>query len=244
MTVLLTGGFDPVHPGHIATMRAASQHGGLAIGLNSDSWLRRKKGYVLIPFEDRKHILEAFPFVERVFAFDDSDGSAADAIRMVSPEFFWNGGDRSSASAIPESEVQACEQVGAILAFSRHPVRSSSEYVRSISDHFQRSWEQKLWGRHVVVHDGGSWRIKLLNFGPGGKTSVQRHMKRSETLKLVAGSAVLRRPDSVCDDILSDSIPRSVAVEEWHQIVAGEEGAMIVEVQQGEYSEDDIERRA
>ena len=81
---LITGGFDPLHSGHIALIKSASHIGVynlVCIGLNSDAWLYRKKNYVFMPFEERKEILENIMSVHKVISFDDSDDSSCDAIQ-------------------------------------------------------------------------------------------------------------------------------------------------------------------
>jgi D-beta-D-heptose 7-phosphate kinase/D-beta-D-heptose 1-phosphate adenosyltransferase len=109
--VLVTGGFDPLHKGHIAYLEAAYRLGdGLVVGLNSDAWLQRKKGKQFMDFEDRKAVIDALWMVDDVFAFDDSDGSARDAIRYCLDRataariVFANGGDRTGSN-IPEMDV-------------------------------------------------------------------------------------------------------------------------------------------
>ena len=109
--VLVSGGFDPLHQGHLAYLEAAYRLGdGLIVGLNSDEWLARKKGKGLLPFADREAVLNALWMVDEVWAFDDSDGSASDFIRKVIEQFsdcrfvFANGGDRDGSN-IPEMSV-------------------------------------------------------------------------------------------------------------------------------------------
>ena len=82
--VLITGGFDPLHSGHIAYINAARELGdSLIVGVNSDEWLRRKKGQEFMPWEERATIIAALHKVDRVINFNDSDNSAKDAIRKV-----------------------------------------------------------------------------------------------------------------------------------------------------------------
>jgi D-beta-D-heptose 7-phosphate kinase/D-beta-D-heptose 1-phosphate adenosyltransferase len=109
--VLVTGGFDPLHKGHIAYLEAAFRLGdGLIVGLNSDAWLQRKKGKHFMDFDDRKAVLDALWMVDEVWDFDDSDGSASAFIRKFLDEFpdsrvvFANGGDRTEQN-IPEMAV-------------------------------------------------------------------------------------------------------------------------------------------
>lgn len=106
--VLITGGFDPVHSGHIEYINAAKSIGDfLFVGLNSDDWLIRKKGKPFMPWHERHIVLANLRSVDECFAFDDSDNTAIDAIRVIreqNPEhtiIFANGGDRTKEN-IPE----------------------------------------------------------------------------------------------------------------------------------------------
>lgn len=101
---LFSGGYDPLHVGHLSGFRDARYWADeVIVGLNSDDWLRRKKGYVVSPWEHRKEILEAIYYVDGVFGFDDSEGHAWDfilkVINIYGPEtdqiFFCNGGDKN-----------------------------------------------------------------------------------------------------------------------------------------------------
>lgn len=110
--VLITGGFDPIHSGHIAYFQAAKELGNLlCVGVNSDEWLIRKKGKAFLPFKERTTIVSAIKGVDFVIDFDDNDGSAKDAIRKVRNQFpgadiiFANGGDRT-AKNIPEMDIK------------------------------------------------------------------------------------------------------------------------------------------
>ena len=106
--VLVTGGFDPLHSGHIAYFNAAKQLGNrLIVGLNSDAWLSRKKGRPFMPWEERASVIKALKVVDDVIEFDDSDDTACAAIYKCitrwpnSKLIFANGGDRT-ANNIPE----------------------------------------------------------------------------------------------------------------------------------------------
>ena len=108
--VVVTGGFDPVHSGHIEYFKAAAKLGdSLLVGVNSDEWLSRKKGRPFMPIEERTAILDALAVVDSVFEFDDGDDTAVGAIRQIREEFpdaeiiFANGGDRKKGTT-PEVE--------------------------------------------------------------------------------------------------------------------------------------------
>ena len=107
---LVTGGFDPIHSGHIGHFKAAKELGDLlVVGLNSDDWLTRKKGKPFLPIEERLCIIRELKMVDLALAFDDNDNSSRDLIRRVldlysSDVVFANGGDRTKDN-IPEIET-------------------------------------------------------------------------------------------------------------------------------------------
>jgi len=115
--VLCTGGFDPLHSGHIEYLRAAKRLGDtLVVGVNSDSWLRRKKGREFMPSDERIKIIENLRMVDHCILFNDTDDHAIEAIRnvkMIYPNseiIFANGGDRT-AENIPEMSESDVEFV-------------------------------------------------------------------------------------------------------------------------------------
>lgn len=108
-TVLLSGGFDPIHAGHIRMILDASKHGDVWIVANSDDWLMRKKGFVFMDWYERAEILGAIKGVARVFHVDDADNTVCEAISRLKPDYFANGGDRGKSNT-PEQDV--CESLG------------------------------------------------------------------------------------------------------------------------------------
>lgn len=114
--VVVTGGFDPLHSGHIAYFEAAKRLGDLlVVGLNSDAWLTRKKGRPFLPWTERRVIIQSLKMVDVVIPFDDRDAHAKDAIRCVRDLYpdadiiFANGGDRQPTNTAeqdyPDSRV-------------------------------------------------------------------------------------------------------------------------------------------
>ena len=108
--VLVTGGFDPLHSGHISLLKSAKQiapMSALAVGLNSDYWLTKKKGQPFMPLEERIAIVRSLEMVDNVLEFTDSDGSAIEAIeqclQIYDKVIFANGGDRHNENT-PEFE--------------------------------------------------------------------------------------------------------------------------------------------
>ena len=106
--VLVTGGFDPLHSGHLAYLKAARKLGDkLIVGVNSDSWLERKKGKNFLPLSERYEIVSSIKYVDNCILFNDNDDTAIVAIKNVIMLFpfdriiFANGGDRKQSN-VPE----------------------------------------------------------------------------------------------------------------------------------------------
>ena len=114
--IIVSGGFDPIHSGHIAYFRSAKELGDtLVVALNSDDWLVNKKGKFFMPFDERKAIIENLSSVNSVIDFNDDDkGSATNALIKIKEMYpnddiaFANGGDRSKEN-IPEMTVDGIE---------------------------------------------------------------------------------------------------------------------------------------
>jgi D-beta-D-heptose 7-phosphate kinase/D-beta-D-heptose 1-phosphate adenosyltransferase len=134
--VLITGGFDPIHSGHIAYFKAARELGDrLVVGVNSDAWLSRKKGKPFLKIDERAAIVEAIKGVDGVVLFNDDDGSAKDAIkvtRKVFPDWhivFANGGDRTKEN-IPEMSVDD-SNISFVFGVGGEDKKNSSSWILS-----------------------------------------------------------------------------------------------------------------
>ena len=133
-TVMVSGGFDPVHAGHIRMIRHAAQFGDVIVVANSDNWLFRKKGFVFMEWERRVEILNAIKGVVLVDSVDDADDTVCEAIRRLKPTYFANGGDRGKSNT-PEQAV--CEELGIELLWGiggEEKLDSSSELARKVRD--------------------------------------------------------------------------------------------------------------
>ena len=127
-TIAVSGGFDPMHKGHIQMIREASEYGNVIVILNSDNWLIRKKGYKFMSFEERAYIAGSIKGVAIVTNVDDSDGSVCEALRRMKPDYFANGGDRYDTNT-PEMDV--CAELGIKMLWNigGGKIQSSSELV-------------------------------------------------------------------------------------------------------------------
>ena len=211
--VMVSGGFDPLHKGHVRMIKEASKYGDVIVALNSDDWLKRKKGFVYMPWEDRAEILSSLKWVDRVIPVDDADGTVCDAIERIKPDFFANGGDRFPDN-VPEAKL--CKQLNVSMLFNvgGGKAESSSEIVN------------RSWGFYRVLHDD-QFKVKILTVLPGKATSMQRHKHRNEHWITPADNRYQFVPVGEWHKLENN----------------GDEPVHVVEIQTGSYfGEDDIER--
>jgi len=131
-TVMVSGGFDPVHVGHIRMIRSAAKYGDVIVIANSDEWLHRKKGFNFMDFNSRYEILDSIKGVVLVDSVDDSDETVCDAIKRHKPTYFANGGDRGKNNT---PEAQVCRELGIELLWGI----GGEEKVESSSNLLERS---------------------------------------------------------------------------------------------------------
>ena len=129
-TIMVSGGFDPVHVGHLRMFQEASKLGRLVVALNSDEWLMRKKGYIFMPFEERKEIIQGFSCVSSVTHIEDEDNSACEAIERIHPDVFANGGDRFENNT-PETLTCIKYDIEMLWGVGGGKIQSSSDMVKN-----------------------------------------------------------------------------------------------------------------
>jgi cytidyltransferase-like protein len=241
--IVVSGGFDPIHSGHIALLTAAKQLGDvLVVGVNSDAWLERKKGRSFMPVSERITILQNLRMVDLAIPFNDDDGSAVDAIRIAKSMFpddqivFANGGDRTSANIPEMSEKDVVFRFG----IGGDNKANSSSWIL---DEWRAPKTLRPWGYYRVLHDVAGVKVKELTVDPGKSLSMQRHSKRSEMWCVSQGRCVVNFGDGEQQRELHDFqyIPEG----SWHQLTNPfEEPCKIVEIQYGTLcAEEDIERQ-
>ena len=247
--VLVTGGFDPLHSGHIAYFKAARELGDhLVVGVNSDDWLTRKKGKAFMPFEERCAIIKELACVDEVIGFNDTDDTANHAIFQVlstkgsqTKVIFANGGDRTRKN-IPEMTFTDVE-----FAFG-----VGGEDKKNSSSWILKEWSQptteRAWGKYTVLDKGDGWQVKQLAFDAGKALSDQRHFKRSEHWHVVEGDVqmTLEYPNgNIVTNLYMSGDSIDIPALTWHKAVnTGITTAKVIEVWMGEeLTENDIERR-
>jgi len=107
--IMVSGGFDPPHIGHIRMFQDAAKWGDVIVAINSDDWLMRKKGYVFMSWAERAEIIRELTSVEQVVSFNDNDDTANQAIKVHRPDAFANGGDRKKKNT---PEMDLCDKLG------------------------------------------------------------------------------------------------------------------------------------
>lgn len=127
-TIVVSGGFDPMHRGHVQMIREASHYGNVVVVLNSDEWLIRKKGYKFMSFEERAFILGNIKGVSVVTNVLDEDGTVCEALRRIKPDYFANGGDRHLTNT-PEMEVCKELKIQMLWNIGGGKIQSSSDLV-------------------------------------------------------------------------------------------------------------------
>ena len=247
--IVVSGGFDPIHSGHIAYFKSARGHGDkLIVALNSDKWLENKKGKAFMPFIERKEIIENLSCVDEVIDFTDDDrGSAIGALQKVkklypSDEiYFANGGDRDKSN-IPEMSVDGIEFLFSVGGDDK---KNSSSWILKTWQYFK---EERIWGKFYNLFEDDGVKVKELIVHPGKGMSFQRHFKRSEIWLVSKGSCVINYSKDLPDNRNSITLNKfdqyNVPLEEWHQITNPfNQPCHIIEIQYGEaVVEEDIER--
>lgn len=241
--VIATGGFDPIHSGHIAYLKAARELGDwLLVGVNSDAWLERKKGRAFMPFEEREAILYNIKSVDAVRGFDDSDGSACDLLKWVKQNFpyaeivFANGGDRTQDN-IPEMQVSGVEFAFGVGGTDK---ANSSSWIL---EEWKAPKTVRPWGYYRVLHEVSGTKVKELTVEPGKSLSMQRHADRAEYWLVTEGECKVEKEFGALFVRKHETV--QIATGNWHQLSNPfATPCKLVEIQYGARCvEDDIERR-
>ncbi len=253
--VLVTGGFDPVHSGHINYLTAAKSLGDkLIVGLNSDAWLTRKKGRPFMPMIERVQVMQALKCVDQVVFFGDlydTDGSAKKFIQETLDLYptdeiiFANGGDRT-ATNIPEMEIRDNRLSFAFGIGGEDKANSSSWILQE----WKAPKTERQWGYYRVLHEQGKEvKVKELTVDPGKCLSMQRHQERAEHWFVAEGTATVYTLDHGTDVDLYGVFEKFESLHlrktQWHQLCNETDKPLkIVEIQYGDNCiEDDIERK-
>lgn len=245
--VLATGGFDPIHSGHIAYLKEAKKLGDmLIVGLNSDEWLERKKGRSFMPWNERLCVLNNLQMVDEVYTFDDGDGTANHFIQQVKAHYptnriiFANGGDRTIDNT-PESY----NDVEFVFGIGGTEKKNSSSAILA---NWRNNSMERSWGEYDVLFEHPGTKVKVISLLPKQSISLQRHKNRSEFWLVVEGQCdvkgMLPNGYPFPTRMLKKHDKHDIPFNEWHQLSNPyDEVCKIVEIQYGkECVESDIER--
>ena len=139
--ILVSGGFDPIHSGHIKLINEANEYGDVVVLLNSDQWLRNKKGKEFLPFAERKIIMQNLKGVLDVIEFDDSDRTCVDGIKKAKSIYkdsiikFANGGDRNNDTT-PEKDFCDNNDIQTLFGIGGDNKSNSSSWIL-------KKWKEK-----------------------------------------------------------------------------------------------------
>lgn len=250
--IVVSGGFDPIHSGHIAYLKSAKKLGDkLIVLLNSDEWLRRKKDKEFMPFNERKEIIENLYFVDEVLGFeDDKIGSVVNGLEDIKKKYsgkkiiFCNGGDRNDKN-IPEMTVSDIDFNFGVGGDNK---KNSSSWI--LKD-YKYDGEERIWGSfYNLFTDTGETQVKVkeLIVSPGKGLSFQRHFHRSEIWFVSKGKCIVNYseddPDKYNEIKLNLEDIQFINKKAWHQIINPyDKPCHIIEIQYGDKTvEDDIER--
>jgi D-beta-D-heptose 7-phosphate kinase/D-beta-D-heptose 1-phosphate adenosyltransferase len=248
--VLVTGGFDPIHSGHLAYFQAAKQLGDkLVVGLNSDAWLSRKKSRPFMLMSERFALVSALSIVDEVVVYNDDDGSSCDAIRLVKVRYpdadiiFANGGDRT-ASNIPEMSIKDVEFRFGVGGDNK---ANSSSWIL---EEWKTPRTTRAWGYYRVLHEvGANTKLKELTVAPKTCLSMQRHDQRAEFWFVAEGEAAIYTLDNSSDHDLVGHFGVHehiwIAKNQWHMLCnETDQPIKLIEIQYGDNCvEEDIERK-
>lgn len=250
--VLVTGGFDPLHSGHIEYFKAARALGDiLVVGVNSDEWLIRKKGQAFMPLTERANIIRNLSCVDYVIDFDDADNTAKHAIWSVRQSYpretilFANGGDRTDKN-IPEMDVDD-NNVRFVFGVGGFNKMNSSSWIL---EEWRAPRTERAWGYYRVLHSPNkNVKLKELTVDPGKSLSMQRHKDRNEFWFVSEGTATVYTLDSRSTDVELQGHYQPheslfIGAHEWHQLANETDKPLrIIEIQYGDNCvEQDIER--
>ena len=253
--VLVTGGFDPIHSGHIEYFNSAKSFGDeLIVGLNSDEWLTRKKGKAFMPFKERKSIIESLKMVDKVVDFDDSDDTANLAIYNIGSTLgkgdklvFANGGDRTNQSTPEYKLYNNYPWIEFEFGVGGENKMNSSSWIL---DEWKTQRTHRTWGYWRVLDDKQprvGQKVKELVINPGKSLSNQKHIFRSEFWYILEGDIMieLEFADHKESLYLTTHDTFTIPQEIWHKTSnIGKKPAHILEVQYGDKcEEEDIQRK-
>ena len=241
--VVVSGGFDPVHVGHICLFNEARELGDhLTVILNTDNFLMQKKGYIFMPFNERKAVIENLRAVDSVVESIDEDNTVIETIKKLKKQdlidIFANGGDRREEKEIPEFTVCKNLEIETVFNIGGEKIQSSSALIKP----FENYIENRSWGYFENLEVGKNYLVKRIVVNKNEKLSVQYHRNRTENWVVVSGKGrVMKGKQEMTCNVGSSFF---ISKEEIHSLEnTGKDPLILIEIQIGEnLSEEDIVR--
>lgn len=199
--VMTSGGFDPLHVGHLRCILGAVEiaqerfrlsgiEHKVVVVVNGDGFLMRKKGMSFMPHEERMEMVAGIRGVDAVVGWDDGTQTVKGCIKALRPKVFAKGGDRSAREFIPEADI--CDEVECEIIFGvggALKIQSSSNLINN-KEVDMASGDKvtfKPWGYEVLLIKTGVYAAKILNIDSNKRLSRQYHPVKDETIHVLSG---------------------------------------------------------
>jgi len=202
--VAVSGGFDPVHIGHVRMFEEAKKLGThLVVILNGDEWLKNKKGFAFMPEEERAELIKQFGVVDDVYIHREIDehtsvtGALRDYTMNIDGQeypisIFANGGDRKDINDIPEGKI--CQEKGIEMVFEvgrGGKVQSSSWLIDKVKNKYEV--DIRPWGHMHILDSKKHFWVKSITVAPNKRLSLQSHAQRRELWACIEGEIIAER---------------------------------------------------
>ena len=203
--VIVSGGFDPLHEGHLEMIKEAAKLGKVLVIVNTDKFLLAKKGFHLQNESLRSQIMQSLSNVHESIVSIDKDmtvNSTLTKIRKKYPDqklIFANGGDRTNTDSVPESLM--CKNLNIDMKFNigGEKINSSSKIFENAETQFFSSLDplknidiKKPWGSYKNLFKNKDFLIKVIIIKPGAELSRQYHEHRKEVWIMLRGKLFLQ----------------------------------------------------
>lgn len=248
--VIVSGGFDPIHAGHLNLINDASNLGKVIVIANSDNFLIKKKGFFLMPFSERIEIIKNLKNVDLVFSSIDTDDSVSESIRALSLnkslniKYFANGGDRAGIKDIPEFQICKENNIELVFDVGGGKTQSSSSLVEGAVDasNIYKNYTSKPWGSYINLLQEPNFLVKKILVDINEEISYQSHNFRDEHWILVEGN--LEVINGTSTKLLQENDYEFIKRKSKHRIRnIGKKTAVMIEIQFGDkIDEKDIKR--